>query len=194
VATYRSALGVLLALREQLTKRMAVLLGGNPNVVLLGSQDLAGAAASEALGIYLHRIAVDPFSRNRYLPAVSGHHTARAELPVNLHLLLIGWSTNRESEVNFVAAAMQVIGSAMVLDAANVGLADPGWGNSDSVQVMPDDMSTEDLMRMWDSLPGDYRLCTPYIIKSVRLAPDVLPADAPLVTTRIFPVATEGGG
>ncbi len=193
MASFRSALGVLLALREQLSKRMATLLGGNPSILILGSQDLAGAIAADALGIYVHRIAVDPFSRNRFLPPAAGRRTPQAELPVNLHILLIGWSSNRESEINYLAAAMQIIGSGLQLDSSHLGQADADWRTADSVQVVPDDMSTEDLMRMWDSLPGNYRLSAPYIIKSVRLAPDVVAEDAPLVRTLIFPAADEAG-
>lgn len=193
MASYRSALGVLSALREQLSTRMAVLLGGSPAVTLLGSQDLTSAPSGEALGIYLHRMAVDPFSRNRYLSPPDSRRSRQPELPVNFHILLIGWSIKTESEINFLAAAMQAIGSALVLDSAHLALSDPHWGNQDAVQVIPEEMSTEDLMRMWDSLPGDYRLSAPYIIKTLRLGPDKLIADEPLVETLVFPAGNAEG-
>ena len=50
--------------------------------------------------------------------------------------------------------------------------------------------ATEDLMRLWDSLPGDYRLSSPYLIKTVRLAPDTDPDDGRLVRTVVFPTGT----
>jgi hypothetical protein len=55
------------------------------------------------------------------------------------------------------------------------------------VQVTPEQMSTEDLMRMWDSFPGDYRLSTPYLVKTIRLEPDRAPEEPRLVRTLVFP-------
>jgi len=77
-----------------------------------------------------------------------------------------------------------------VLESADMSLADPDWGSEDVVQVLPEEMSTEDLMRLWDSLPGDYRLSSPYLIKTLRLAPDEEPAEAPLVRTLVYPAGT----
>jgi hypothetical protein len=187
MADYRSSLGILNGLREQLSLRMAALLGGNPVVKLLGSQELAKAPTGQALGIYLYRLAVDPFARNRYLSPAAAHKTPRPELPVNLHILVIGWSDKTESEISYLSAAMQVIGSAMNLSAAHLGLSNPGWAESDSVQVIPEEMSTEDLTRLWDSLPSGFRLCVPYIIKTVRFEPDEDKPEPPLVKTIVHP-------
>ncbi|NTV11541.1 MAG: DUF4255 domain-containing protein [Zoogloea sp.] len=195
MASHRATLGVLNALRERLALRMAALLGGNPRVVLLGSQDLAGVPGSnaDALGIYLHRISVDPFSRNRYMAPVEGRRAPRPELPVNLHILLIGWTTHTELEIDYVAAAMQIVGSSLTLDVADLMLADPAWGDGEAVQVLPEEMSTEDLMRLWDSMPGDYRLSSPYLVKTLRLAPDLDAADGPPVRSLVFPAGNRSG-
>ena len=190
MATHKAILGVLQALKERLDLRMAARVGGAPKTLILGSQALATAPTGENLGIYLHRIAVDPFARNRYLGPAADRRTPRPELPVNLHILLIGWSTKNETEIGYLAAAMQIIGSALMLDVSHLAVADAGWDDHEAVQVMPEEMSTEDLMRLWDSLPGDYRLSSPYLIKTVRLAPDTDPDDGRLVRTVVFPTGT----
>lgn len=184
-------MGILQALKDRLSLRMAALLGGNPTVSIVGSQELSGTPSSEALGIYLYRLAVDPFARNRYLPAQEGRRTPRPELPVNLHILLIGWSNKTESEINYLSTAMQVIGSAMNLGVAHLGIADSTWGDADTVQIIPEEMSTEDLTRLWDSFPGGYRLSVPYIIKTVRLTPDQEQSEGPPVKTMVYPFGTE---
>lgn len=190
MATHRAILGVLQALKAQLDLRLATLVGGSPKALILGSQALATAPTAENLGIYLHRIAVDPFARNRYLGPAENRRAPRPELPVNLHILLIGWSTKNETEIGYLAAAMQIIGSALTLDVAHLSAADSAWDEREVVQVMPEEMSTEDLMRLWDSLPGDYRLSSPYLIKTLRLAPDNDPAEGPLVRTLVYPTGT----
>lgn len=192
MASHKATMGILQALKERLALRMSVLLGGNPLVSLVGSQELSGAPAQEALGIYLYRAAVDPFSRNRYLQAPEGRKTPLPELPVNLHVLLVGWSNKTESEINYISAAMQIIGSSMNLGISHIGLADPGWGDADTVQIIPEEMSTEDLARLWDSFPGGYRLSVPYIIKTVRFAPAEDKDEGPLVKARVFPFDTHG--
>lgn len=192
LASHAGTLAVLQALKARLQARVGALLATPVTVNILGSGQLASAPAptTNALAIYLHRISIDPVGRNRYLPPAEGRRGARPELPVNLHLLLIGWNTSTDLELSYLTAAMQVIGSTMVLGAADVGAADPGWGADETVQVLPEDMSTEDLMRLWDSLPGDYRLSAPYLIKTLRLAPDSDVPDGPLVRTLVFPAGT----
>lgn len=194
MASHHGILAVLQALRERLSIRMAARLSGNPQVDILGSHTLAGTPLpnTDTLGLYLHRISVDPFSRNRHLPAVEGRRLPRPELPVNLHLLLIAWCTHTEQEIEFLSTAIRIIGGGLSFTSADLGLADPSWGDEDSVQVLPEEMSTEDLMRLWDSLPGDYRLSAPYLVKTVRLAPDIDPDEGPPVRTLVFPV-DDGG-
>lgn len=190
MASHVGILAVLNALRERLAIRLAARLGGQPRVELLGSQSLSGAptAGTDTLGLYLHRISVDPFSRNRHLPPLPGRQMPRPELPVNLHMLLIAWCTHTEQEIEYLSTAMRVIGGGLTLDSGDLSLADPDWGADDSVQVLPEDMSTEDLMRLWDSLPGDYRLSAPYLIKTVRLAPDMDPIEGTPVKSLVFPL------
>ena len=195
LATYAATLAVLQALKARLETRMGALLGAPATVSIMGSAQLAGSPtpATNALAIYLHRISIDPVGRNRYLPPPDGRRAPRPELPVNLHLLLIAWTTSTDQEIAHLTAAMQVIGSTLVLGAGDVGAADPGWGPDETVQVLPEDMSTEDLMRLWDSLPGDYRLSAPYLVKTVRLRPDLDLPDGPLVRTLVFPTGTVQG-
>ena len=191
MAGHRAAIGVLQALSDKLSLRMAALVGGNPSVKLLASQDFSSdIPVAGALGIYLYRIAVDPYARNRYLAAPEGRRTPRPELPVNLHILLIGWSDKSAIEISYLSAAMQIIGSGLNLSIAHLGTADPTWGESDTVQIIPEEMSTEDLTRLWDSFPCGYRLSVPYIIKTIRLAPDEDQEEGPPVKTLVFPMDT----
>lgn len=191
MASYRSITGVLTAFKDllQLALTPDVDVGvANPQVVLLGSQTLGSKQPTgNALGLYLHRIALDPYGRNRYLSG-QGNQTQLPELPVNLHILLIGWCQSVDAEIGLVGWAMQQIGAGLVLDVSHVGIADPSWRTDESVQIIPEEMSTEDLMRLWDSLPGDYRLSSPYIIKTLRMeqSPDL--SNGPPVQSVLLPM------
>lgn len=190
MATYQAVTGALSALKDVLDARIAELAGEiqNPKVSLLGSQELKSDPAANTLGIYLHRVSIDPYGRNRYLPPQRPGNAPRPELPVNLHILLVGWSLSASAEITLVAWAMQRIGAALELDAAHMAMVDPAWSGQERLQIIPEEMSTEDLMRVWDSLPGDYRLSSPYLIKTLRLEPVTDPTSGPPVTSIVLPV------
>ncbi len=191
MASFQAVNGVLAALKDHFERHMTGDLGGgaaNAAVKILGSQDLRSDPAGNELGLYLHRISVDPFGRNRYLQPARPDEPPRPELPVNLHLLLVGWSPSSAAETTLVAWGMQQIGQALDLDISHLGAADSRWGERDRVQVIPEEMSTEDLMRVWDSLPGDYRLSAPYLVKTLRLEPVVAVTQSPPVRTIVMPV------
>ena len=190
MATYRAVTGVLTALKDVLDARISDLAAEmtNPSVVLLGSQQLRDDPTGNMLGIYLHRISVDPYGRNRYLPPQRPGNAPRPELPVNLHILLVGRSLSASAEITLVAWAMQSIGAAMELDAAHMAAIDPNWSSQERLQIIPEEMSTEDLMRVWDSLPGDYRLSSPYLVKTLRLEPVDPVTQGPPVTSIVLPL------
>lgn len=190
MATYQAVTGVLTALKDVLDARISELAAEmtNPSVVLLGSQQLRDDPTGNALGIYLHRISVDPYGRNRYLPPQRPGNAPRPELPVNLHILLVGRSLSASAEITLVAWAMQRIGAAMELDAAHMAALDPNWSEQERLQIIPEEMSTEDLMRVWDSLPGDYRLSSPYLVKTLRLEPVDPVTQGPPVTSIVLPM------
>ncbi len=190
MATYQAVAGVLSALKDVLDAHISELDGEvtNPSVALLGSQQLRDDPTGNTLGIYLHRISIDPYGRNRYLPPQRPGNAARPELPVNLHILLVGRSLSATAEITLVAWAMQRIGAAMMLDAAHMAAIDPNWSEQEQLQIIPEEMSTEDLMRVWDSLPGDYRLSSPYLVKTLRLEPVNPVTQGPPVTSIVLPM------
>lgn len=185
MANFNAVAGVLEALKFHLEQHRNVLTETTSvSVEILSSASLktGPTEGSHKVGIYLHRIAIDPFGRNRHLPPKPGiGNPPRKELPLNLHILLIGWSkTNLEHSL--LAWAMQVLGSATEFDIADIAdhIADGVWQEQDRIQILPEDMSSEDFMRMWDSLPHDYLLSAPYIIKTLRLEPVVAPDGRPV--------------
>ena len=53
-------------------------------------------------------------------------------------------------------------------------LALPGqsleWDDSDDVQVATEELTREELMRIWDTLPMKYSVSVPYVVRGVRVA------------------------
>ena len=190
MATYRAVSGAMNALRQVLEDGIGELAEEiqSPRVEILGTQDLRGQPTGHVLGLYLHRIAVDPQGRNRYLPPRQPGAAPRPELPLNLHLLVLGWSRSRSAETTLVAWAMQRLGAALELNARHLGTADPDWTAQENLQVLPEAMTSAELMGIWATLPGTYRLSCPYLIKTLRVAPTSETVPGPPVTSIVLPV------
>jgi len=177
MANYSAIYGLLTALENYL-KRCLEDAGEdayltNAAITVLSSNDLKNDPTGSEVGIYLHRISIDPHGRGRYLPTATSAGKARPELPVNLHIMVIGWAASADKEVDMLSWAMQKIGGGLELDSASLVERDSSWSENNVVQIIPEDMTTEDLLRLWETLPHSYMLSTPYIIKTARLeAPD----------------------
>jgi len=70
-----------------------------------------------------------------------------------------------------------------LLDVATLS-PEAGWSAADMVQVIPAELSTEDLMRIWDALEPSYRLSVSYIARMVRLDVATPEPGRPVVAVR----------
>lgn len=190
MATYRAVYGVLNALEEFLKQRLPGDLAngpGNAKVQIVGSKDLDEGNLGTVLALYLHRVSIDQTNRNRYIkPPPGSRRRAVPELPLQLHLLLIAFADSPETEVNLLGWGMQQLASYPTIGIERLDADTLDWGTTDTVQIVEDELSTEDMMRIWDGLTPSYRLTAPYLIKTVRVAPDRPSEAADPVISRIF--------
>ncbi|WP_150048142.1 MULTISPECIES: DUF4255 domain-containing protein [Methylomonas] len=191
MASYRGVTGVLLALEAFLTSRLPTELSSEPTnaiVRLLGSTDIANNLTGNLLGIYLHRMTIDPHGRQRtFAQRGSDLSAPQAELPVNLHFLLIANAGSATIEADLMSWAMVELANECQLDVSQIQDIDEDWGASEILNIMPDEMSTEDLMRIWDVFRSPYTSSVPYVARTVRLRLRQPRSEGPPVSTRIFP-------
>ena len=142
---------------------------------------------SPALSIFLYRVDFNKTMRAAWSAVAS--QDGRGHLAVDLHLLLSAWADNAEFELRILGRAMQTIETTPML---NGPLLDPmtDWASNESVQLVLEDISTEAVMRTFDSLPTDYRLSVPYIARIVRIDSRVATPDG-IVTTLIVGAVPE---
>ena len=195
MATFLAVSSALEALREHLELGISPALTekvDNPSIAILGPTEMKAGPSAHAVGLYLHRISIDRDGGNRYLQPKAVDQAPQPELPVNLHLLLIAWTDSTKNEAPLLGWAMQQIGSAFEFDATHLGAStrDPSWGEVDTLRIAPDDMSIENLMRIWDGLPGDYRLSASYVMRTIRLEPATPRTEGPPVRSIIMPTGT----
>lgn len=192
MASFKAVPAILEELKNFLQARAKAELADyihNPDILILGTKELDAEPTGNHLGIYLHRISVDPFGRNRYLNSTDIGKPMQPELPINLHFLLVAWTDTGENESALISWGLQHIGASLELNISHIGGADKFWRDHESVQIIPEEMSTEDLLRIWDGLPRSYKLSVPFLVKTVRLLPVPERVNGPLVKTVVTPMS-----
>ncbi len=138
---------------------------------LVSGGQLAGELEETTrITLYLYRISVNEHARQTRRPG-AGSDTP-APLCLDLHYLLTAWAANPLDEQVPMAWAMRQLHRVPVLDQALLS-PEGGWGADETVQILPTELSNEDIMRIWDALEPSYRLSVSYVARIVRLDPDV---------------------
>ena len=135
----------------------------NTNVFLIRTEDLNGEGSSlitlPALSLFLYRVDADRTMRAAW--ASVGHRTGQAHMPLELHFLLTAWGDNADHEYRIIGRAVQCLEDNPILAGP---LLDPltEWEAHEVIQLCLENLTTEDIMRTFDSLPVDYKLSIPY--------------------------------
>ncbi len=93
------------------------------------------------------------------------------------------WAEGAESEQLALAWTLRELQMLSSLD-QTVLTSDAGWSVEETVQLIPEEIGTEEMMRIWDALKPDYRLSLSYIARVVRIDPDSERLNKPVVATR----------
>jgi hypothetical protein len=139
-----------------------------------------------ALSIFLYHVDVNKTMRAAWSGVT--FHDGTPHLPLDLHFLLTPWGDNAEAEGAILGRAMQCLDTTPVMSGPLLHHSGE-WAPNEGVQLLMDEMSTEAVMRTFDSLACDYRVSVPYIARIVRLdgrraSP---PADATTFVTGMVP-------
>lgn len=160
---------------------------GNPvptSVAIVRTEDLdsdnfANLVSRPALTLFLYRVDFNKTMR----AAWSGVslHDGRSHLPLDLHFLLTAWADNAENEHLILGRALQAVEDTPIL-AGPLLMQASDWAPNESLQLVLEDVATDALMRIFDSLPVDYRLSVPYVARVTRIDGQRVPRE-PAVTT-----------
>lgn len=168
--------------------------------VLIRTEDLDSTKIKAVVGdfglsILLYRVDFNKTMRAAW--SAIGQNDGRGHLALDLHYLLTPWADNAEHQHMIVGRAMQALERMPMLSgpllyepplpATSEYADEPRVSTTDEIQIVLEEISTEALMRTFDSLPGDYHLSVPYVARVVRIdtrrdlvAPAVVDADTEL--------------
>jgi len=153
------------------------------NIELISSGELAGdsVAYNNTITLWLYRVSVNEQMRNR------SRNGQRSSVPihVDLHYLLTSWADTADVEHRLLGWAMRTLQEASILDASFLS-PDGLWHPDEVVHLTPEELSNEDMLRLWDSLQPNYRLSYSYVARVVSLeATEVPDVDTPVIARRI---------
>jgi hypothetical protein len=160
---------------------------------LIASGELkADDSFTDTVTLLLHRVTINEHLRN----VTAASQAASAPLALDLHFLLTLWTENAEAEHTILAWAMRELHRHPVLDLSALAASHPQarWVAADNIQIIPEDLSYEDVMRIWDVLNPSYRLSVSYIARVVRIEPDSVSDRLPVVATRFTYTEPEAQG
>jgi hypothetical protein len=118
-------------------------------------------------------------------PKTIGRNAASgATVSLELSYLLAAWSPAPADEQSIVAWAMLELAAHPVLDASLL-LGTNVWDRTETVQVVPDTTTDDDLFRLWHALQHKYRLSTTFRARVVRIGFGPEATWPPVVATRL---------
>ena len=140
-----------------------------------------GPDPRNTLTLFLFRITQDEYLRGRKLPSDPPH--SNPPLSIDLHFLLTVWADNAVAEQSVLTWAMREIQMHPVLDSSSLS-SEAGWTPADVVQLIPAELSNDDLFRIWDLLQPKYRLSVSYVARVIRIDTDI-DSNRPAVAMRM---------
>jgi len=124
---------------------------------------------TDRVALFLYRVEVDETRRHVDLPRLAATAPRRVALGLELHYLLTVWGgVDPAGEQIMLARCMDILDRHAVITG---NLLDPGypWEPEDALRVSLSHLSTEDMLRLWDSLEPPYQISIPYVVRTIRL-------------------------
>jgi Pvc16 N-terminal domain len=134
----------------------------------------------QVVTIFLHRITIN--ENFRAATQILDEPNKKPVLFLDLHYLITYWGTDPQAEQTILGWTMLQLQSTPILD-NSILTPSTIWDPKETIQLVPADLSLEDILRIWDALGPKYRLSVSYIARVVRIDTGITPG-APVVATR----------
>jgi hypothetical protein len=122
------------------------------------------------VSLFLYRVTLNGVQRTP--PGRRGplDQPRRTQLPLDLHFLLTPWAKQASLEQEILGWMMRIIEDTPTLPSGLLNSHIAGvFDSKETVELLPGDLSYEDMSRVWDVLPQDFHISVPYIARVVRI-------------------------
>lgn len=156
--------------------------GSRSKAVLMRTEEFEAANRPEDMTLPLVSLFLYRIDLNRNVRAgwsAVGHQDGHIHLPLDLHFLLTPWAGNAEFEYRLLGQAMTCLERMPILSGPLL-YPTAGWQPHETLQLCIPEITTEDLMRTFDSLPVNYKLSIPYLARVLRVDAHDTDTDSPV--------------
>jgi hypothetical protein len=153
---------------------------------VFGTQSFA-TPMDAGVSLFLYRIIVHGVQRTPPAKPRPGLPARRHQLPLDLHMLLTPWAREASLEQEIMGWMMRTIEDTPILPAGLLNTVTPNVFEADeTIEVLPGELSNEEMFRIWDVLPADYQVSVPYLARVVRIDSALeLPEGGPVLTRKL---------
>lgn len=126
------------------------------------------------VSLFLYRVMINGVQRTPPGRPGPGGKRRRTDLPVDLHFLLTPWAKEASLEQEILGWMMRTIEDYPILSSGLLNSFLPNvFDAEETVEIVPGQMSNEELFRIWDVLPNDVQISVPYVARIVRIASEL---------------------
>jgi hypothetical protein len=182
MADYRAIWAVAEAVVVELQSRCCPPeIGADLGFQVYGSRDFSDRPIENGASLFVHRIMVSGTHRTPAGRVLPGGARLRNRLPVEVHFLLTIWGGQASTQLTLAGWIMRMLEDNPLLSPATLNASgNPVYGPDEVVEIMPAELTNEDLLRLWDTLGSGvvYQLSLPYVARVIQIdSVDPLPAD-----------------
>jgi hypothetical protein len=188
-----SIAAVALSVRELLDRYFGDLVAvepkafrARPSVKVVRTEDFGQIGTSAGslirfptLAMFCYRVDVNRTMRSPW--SAVAHVEQSIHLPLDVHFLLTPFDSDAEAELQILGATMQCLERYPILNGPRLHPLG-AWERRDSIQLVNEDLVTEDVMRTFDTLPADFRLSVSYLARITRIDAPVEPEHPDVLT------------
>ena len=146
----------------------------------VGASDLKKLDGNKTVcALFLYRITHNEHTRN----VPNALRTLRTPLSLNLHFLVTVWAAHAQEEHLILAWVIREFHGHPVLD-TSILRGPGGFRDSDQIQLIPEELTLDDLTKLWQALMPPMRPSVNYVVRNVRIEMGPTEDAGPVAATR----------
>lgn len=150
--------------------------------------DIAKAPIGEGVSLYLYRVGVN--SRRNLPPRIEPDgRQFRPAIPLDLYYALCIWGRSVEMQQRLLGFSVRALEDSPTLPAGVLNQPGPEpttFRGHETVQIMCEPLSLQDLQLLWDGLKPNIPLIVGYVARMVPIDSEIPIIEGPAVQTRVF--------
>jgi hypothetical protein len=154
--------------------------------------DFSKAPIAEGVSLYLYRVGVNTTRRNLPPRVEPDGRRFRPPIPLDLYYAVCIWGRSVDVQQRLLGFSVRALEDTPSLPAGALNQWGPEpttFGGHETVQLVCDPLSLQDLQLLWDVLKPNVPLIVGYVARLVPIDSEISVIDGPAVQTRTFAMA-----